>query len=205
MKRTDFSQLQGIENVKRAIEVCLAGYHQLHILSRPGNGNSTLVYAITNILKDLHTRNKEWYFNYNGASPDFELIDFYYARDGAYLKRGYIRIEVKPCATMHRMAVQSAKILVDHYFTDSACEASENVVERVANARSLYMDTMKADKNSITLLRKMADIMDLNIATVGHIHEVASTIAILDSTITIRTEHMAEAIQFFAFNPEDHA
>jgi predicted ATPase with chaperone activity len=200
MRRTDFSQLQGIESTKRAIEICLAGYHDLYILSSKGNGNTTLVNAITNILKGLNLRNKQWVFAYNGNISNREVIDFWDARDGACINQGKVTIILNSCNLGRVMTCETPKIMIDHYFTESSCESSENIVERVTNARNSIKGLLKVEKDCIILLKSATQRMEFNVATIGKIHEVASTIALLDRAIIVRAEHMAEAIQYFIFD-----
>jgi len=200
MKRTDFSQLQGIETTKRAIEICLPGYHDLHIVSTRGNGNTTLIDAIVNILKGLNLRDKNWFFVRDSG---IDRIDFWNAREGVYLNRGSISIELGSFNLAHVMTLQTPRILTDHYFTDNSCEPSENVVERVTAVRKLNSDLLKVEEDSITLLKYATEEWEFNMAIIARIHEVASTIAILDCAKTVRAEHMAEAIQYFTFEPEE--
>lgn len=197
MKRTDFSQLQGIENVKRAIEIALAGFHDLTILSKPHNGNTTLAYAIRNIIMGLNARGSNLKYRYINSHKNDEIIVGYW-KNNVVLYSCKILITQDPVVSIDNMTILCPKVTIDHYMNQSPAESSENVVERVFNARKISPNLLRFEAESLILLKSYCKEYDPEVAIIAKLHEVSSTIAILDKPLgKIEPEHMAEAIMYF--------
>ena len=231
-KAEDFSKIIGQEHVKRAIEISVAGRHNLLIVGTKGSGATTMIQSVGSLMNittfvnplsskadlvravknrsnilvdDLH----------NYPASTLKLLK--YAKDNYIVAAnltcpcGYYNDPTTPCTcTVSKIQKFRQAIPIDafdmivemtsprsHDLSRVYCgETSGDVSSRI-KAMSHYT-SLDLDVPSKSLLDSAVQRLGITVKTYETIKQVARTIANLDSSIPIKAQHIAEAIQYRA-------
>lgn len=230
-KAADFSKIIGQEHVKRAIEISVAGNHNLLIIGTKGSGTTTMVRSVGSLMDDTA------FVNPLSSKADLvsavkdranimvdDLHNFpasmlkllQYASAHCYIVAanltcpcGHYNDPATPCAcTVSKILkfrqatpVDAFDIIIEmtsprlHDLSRGyEGETSGDAVSRI-KAMS-HHTSMELDEPSKSLLDVAVERLGISVKVYETIKRVARTIANLDSSIPIKAQHIAEAIQY---------
>lgn len=186
-----FFSLKGNEYLKRQIEVALTGDHKITVIGYPDNGKKYL----QDILKDQLTFIEPCKCN--------ELNIFNYC-DCQYLPHlKYERARQLKQSLSNPIIGKLLKPTKHDYKNIS--EDFESVLNRIARVYNFITDNritnkskqnLKISKSAYDLLDTAIDKLSLTLRNINNIKSVAVTIALMDFSLEILPQYIAEAIQY---------
>ena len=190
----NFNDICGEEHAKRAAEIALSGHHFIHfvgshqsqardlakLVNIQEGGSSTLSLAIAPCPCGFYGDPQ--------VVCNCTLEDIYRWRVEMFPWVPDMMIEV-PNPMLEKILAWA-----QNDFQDG--EPHEDIVARVNHARAIYYHISQTDESAWTLLKAAMSHMALTPLVVKNTCAVANTIAILGNSGTVRTQHMAEAIQY---------
>lgn len=205
----NFSDIKGQEHVKRAIEVALAGNHNILIMGGPGSGKSMMVEA-AKTLGDLCGIEVDDWDDCNGMIADYSFRPAITTM--APCPCGNYRNEAKECFCTPGEIV---KRMGDVHDIDIYVQLTEIMsFEKIAGTRpgegdQVVAGRIMAAQKMATVPHKLSDLdsdctslvrtAHMNNIRHGHIFRilgVAATVAALDQSGAINDRHLAEAIGY---------
>ena len=185
-----FHDICGEEHAKRAAEVALSGHHTiLFIGSHLSQANSLMALVRLHEGEAFAVAPCPCGF-YGDPQVPCNCIpeDIHRWRVEMYLRCPDMVVEVPnpPVAAMLIWAHQAFQSGEDH----------EDIVARVNHVQERYYRISQTDESAWLLLRAAMSQMPLTPQVVKNTCGVANTIAIMGNSGTIRTPHMAEALQY---------
>lgn len=120
--------------------------------------------------------------NYKGGFDDYqEIKKFCSGWFDSFMPEGDLRVEI---------------IKPKNYLTNIKYETKEDIEKRIQAARSFSKPKIILGETSETLLKVAINRLGLSLKQVERIKEISTTIAQVDYSKEIKTEHVAEAIQY---------
>lgn len=217
--RVDFGQLHGIEQVKRAIEIAWAGYHDLIIMSKPGYGNSYLWQALFQLTQTLTQidESEAIYMNRNDREGWFQYerkrLRDEFDKLGLPIKAETIIVSKETDIPDPRcMVISMPKIRFEDYWNIDLGETTIMMAERIINARiyQFRVDARRPEnagyEGTRDLLKHAAQKLDWTVQQIALANSIAGTIALLDQLNStrkiVKAEHVAEAVQYLSWEKE---
>lgn len=176
-------KLVGQENVKRALEITLAGDHNLTLVNSEGDGAVSLT-QMEEYESFLIQKNREFINYFNAQDSEMDVLRICDSSFKA-MKSTHIFVEIAAPS----FAELTSKRRQEPY---------EDIFERAMKARSNReaINKTKLNESCMTIFKVAYERLNMEPYEINIILSVAQTIAALDRAKIIEAQHIAEAIQY---------
>jgi len=167
---TNFSDIKGHENIKRAIEIAIFGKHTITIFAVPGHGASSLQNCAYLLDHKFHTCSRSFFYIVNSGQERIE---------------SEMMLEMNPLSP-------------EQFFSLRKSENTESILYRLNEAKNNPEPSDKLNDACYVLAKNAMQRLSLTPKRMSYVFSIAKTIARLEGVGSkfIEPHHIAEAVLY---------